>query len=148
MTTTILRRIRSHCLPVGNWGQSTGECMDFEHEGNRSGQSARQYWARGERVPVTGSCSYEMNEPLAEDSTVIHQGEALLMNISSGGMLLLMEHAPEVEQVLEVRLPTSIKVATTPTLVEARWRREIPIGSFGRRYLVGVRFLIGSNPLE
>lgn len=146
--TTIRHRIHARCLPVLNCRQSMEGRMDSEHEANRSGQSARQFLHRGERVSITGSCSYEMNEPLAEDSTVIHQGEALLMNISSGGMLLLMEHAPAVEQVLEVRLPTSIKVATTPTLVEARWRREIPIGSFGRRYLVGVRFLIGSNPLE
>ncbi len=147
MTTTTLRRVHSHGLTVANCRQGTGERMNSEHEGSRAGQSARQYWARGERVPVTGSCAYEMNEPLAEDSTVIHQGEALLMNISSGGMLLLMEHAPVVEQVIEVRLPRSIKVSTTPTLVEARWLREIPIGSLGRRYLVGVRFLNGSNPL-
>jgi hypothetical protein len=72
-----------------------------------------------------------------------NSGKALSLNISSGGMLLLMDHAPEVEQVLKVLVPTPTSSAGTPTLAEVRWTRKLPFGSQRNdgAYFVGLKFL-------
>jgi hypothetical protein len=57
-------------------------------------------------------------------------------------MLLLMEHAPHVEQVLKVIVPTPTNAAGTPTLAEVRWTRKLPFGtSNDGAYFVGLKFL-------
>lgn len=96
-----------------------------------------------ERVALLRPIPYEMT-PLAQDPAAsTRQGKALSVNISTGGMLLLMDQAPAVEQVLKVYVPTPTAVAETPTLAEVRWTREIPfvnrngIGPF----FVGLRFM-------
>lgn len=96
-----------------------------------------------ERVALLRPIPYEMT-PLAQDPAAsMQQGKALSVNISSGGMLLLMDRAPAVEQVLKVYVPTPTAAAETPTLAEVRWTREIPfvksngIGPF----FVGLRFM-------
>jgi hypothetical protein len=58
-------------------------------------------------------------------------------------MLVLMDQALDVEQVLKVYVPTPISLAETPTLAEVRWTRKLP---FGRNngttpYLVGLKFM-------
>lgn len=70
-------------------------------------------------------------------------GKALSLNISSGGMLVLMDHAPEVEQVLKVLVPTPTSSAGTPTLAEVRWTRKLPFGASRNdgAYFVGLKFL-------
>jgi hypothetical protein len=96
-----------------------------------------------------GFVPYDMREWLGEDSIVIHQGEALSLNISAGGMLLMMDQAPPAQQVFELHMPAST-VVKVPTLVEVCWTRAVPIEDYGKRYLVGVKFLSGlsSNPKE
>lgn len=96
-----------------------------------------------ERVALLRPIPYEMT-PLAQDPAAsTQQGKALSVNISSGGMLLLMDRAPAVEQVLKVYVPTPTAVAETPTLAEVRWTREIPFvnsNGFGP-FFVGLRFM-------
>jgi hypothetical protein len=58
-------------------------------------------------------------------------------------MLVLMDQAPEVEQVLKVFVPTPVTVAETPTLAEVRWTRRLPFGAntvLGP-FLVGLKFM-------
>ena len=52
-------------------------------------------------------------------------------------------HAPEVEQVLKVLVPTPTSSAGTPTLAEVRWTRKLPFGSSRSdgAYFVGLKFL-------
>jgi hypothetical protein len=71
------------------------------------------------------------------------EGKALSLNISSGGMLVLMEQAPDVNQVLKVNVPTPVTVAETPTLAEVRWARRVPFGKGigDGPYLVGLKFM-------
>jgi hypothetical protein len=71
------------------------------------------------------------------------EGKALSLNISSGGMLVLMEQAPDVNQVLKVNVPTPVTVAETPTLAEVRWARRVPFGNGigDGPYLVGLKFM-------
>ena len=56
-------------------------------------------------------------------------------------MLLLMEHAPRVERVVRVHVPTPVSHAKTPTLAEVRWVRQLPFAGGGTLWFVGMRFL-------
>src|SRR5438034_11128926 len=102
-----------------------------------------------ERIAFMGSCSYEISDFLGDESIAIHQGEAVAMNISAGGMLLFMDQAPPLEHVFLLRVPGS-DIVKSPTLVEVCWTRAIPIEDYDTRYLVGVKFLSGlsSTPKE
>lgn len=88
--------------------------------------------------------------PIPYETTVLEgseagrgEGRALSLNISSGGMLLLMEQALEIDQVLKVYVPTPISLAETPTLAEVRWTRRLPFGrgAGAGPYLVGLKFM-------
>ena len=85
-------------------------------------------------------CPYEIIESLGDDAIAIHQGEALSVNISRGGMLLLMDQNPPVQHVFKIQMPASTK-GKSPGLVEVCWTRQIPIEDYDSRYLVGVKFL-------
>jgi hypothetical protein len=84
-----------------------------------------------------------MTTPVDEPSVSTHHGKALSVNISSGGMLILMDQAPAVEQVMKVYVPTPITAAETPTLAEVRWTRKLPFGrnNGGGPYFVGLKFI-------
>ena len=69
------------------------------------------------------------------------RGRALLLNISSGGLLFLMKEAPELDQVLKVDVPTPIDDTKTPTLAEVRWVRKVPFFTPQGVQMVGVKFL-------
>jgi c-di-GMP-binding flagellar brake protein YcgR len=96
-----------------------------------------------ERVALLRPIPYEMTSPVDDPVARTRQGKALSVNISNGGMLLLMDQAPAIEQVLKVFVPTPITMAETPTLAEVRWTRKLP---FGRNngtgtYFVGLKFM-------
>jgi c-di-GMP-binding flagellar brake protein YcgR len=97
-----------------------------------------------ERVALLRPVPFEMTTQVDGRSTAVTNGKALSLNISNGGMLVLMDHAPEIEQVLKVLVPTPTSLAGTPTLAEVRWTRRIP---FGRQaghgtYFVGLKFIL------
>lgn len=94
-----------------------------------------------DRVAMLRPILYEMTRPADQAAQSGREGKALSLNISSGGMLLLMEQAPPVEQVLKVFVPTPVTVAETPTLAEVRWARRVPFGKGVGPYLVGLKFM-------
>jgi hypothetical protein len=99
--------------------------------------------SHSERAALLRPILYDMTTPVENPAASTHSGKALSLNISSGGMLVLMDQAPNVEQVLKVYVPTPISLAETPTLAEVRWTRKLP---FGRNngtgpYFVGLKFL-------
>ena len=96
-----------------------------------------------ERMSLLRTIPYEMTIPVDDPSVPAHQRKALSVNISNRGMLILMDEAPAIEQVMKVYVPTPITAADTPTLAEVRWARELP---FGRNndagpYFVGLKFM-------
>ncbi len=103
-----------------------------------------------ERIALMREIPYETTQPVeieVEESLNLHrgleeQGKALSVNISSGGMLLLMDRAPEVDQVLRVYVPTAVNRASIPTLAEVRWVREVPFPECNGLYFVGVKFIL------
>ncbi len=76
------------------------------------------------------------------DRVLAERGKALSLNISPGGMLLLSDKAPHIEQVLRINVPTVAGPATVPTLAEVRWVRPVPFPGQHGLHFVGVRFLI------
>ena len=95
-----------------------------------------------ERVALLRPIPYEMTSSMEEPSAPADGGKALSVNISSGGMLVLMEQAPAIEQVMKVYVPTPTSVAGTPTLAEVRWTRKLPFGKTnGGAYFVGLKFM-------
>lgn len=98
-----------------------------------------------ERVTLLRQIPYELTAPIEPEPLVVRhgQGKALSVNISSGGMLLLMERALEVEQVLKVHVPTPSSLAEAPTLAEVRWTRKIPFAwqNGNGLYFVGLKFM-------
>lgn len=97
-----------------------------------------------ERVALLRPIPYEVTAPVEGETASVGEGRALSINISSGGMLVLMELAPEVEQVLKVFVPTPVMVAETPTLAEVRWTRRLPFGKTSENgaYFVGLKFIL------
>jgi hypothetical protein len=99
--------------------------------------------SHSERAALLRPILYEMTAPEAGNGKLAKGGKALSLNISSGGMLVLMDQAPVIEQVLKVYVPTPITIAETPTLAEVRWTRKIPIGNSSSHatYFVGLKFI-------
>ena len=98
-----------------------------------------------ERTPFMEYYPYELSESLWDDVIAIHNGDALSVNRSREGMLLLMDQCPPVKQVFEIQVPASARGKIT-RLVEVCWTRQLPIEeTLSRRYLVGVKFLLGHD---
>ena len=96
-----------------------------------------------ERVALLRQISCEMTSSGQGSSYAAKGGRALSLNISSGGMLILMDQAPAIEQVLKIHVPTPVAIAETPTLAEVRWTRKLPLGrsSGNGIYFVGLKFM-------
>jgi hypothetical protein len=96
-----------------------------------------------ERVALLRPIPYEMTTMAEDPATSVRIGKALSVNISSGGMLVLMDQAPAVEQVLKVFVPTPTTGAEIPTLAEVRWTRKVPFGknNGGAPFFVGLKFM-------
>lgn len=99
--------------------------------------------SHSERAALLRPIPYEMTAPMDNPTSSVLGGKALSLNISNGGMLVLMDHAPDIEQVLKVYVPTPITIAETPTLAEVRWTRKLPFGkpNGNGAYFVGLKFM-------
>ena len=100
---------------------------------------------RIDRFPMLRPVSYERTEAFSEAGRLEghegHNGMALSINVSSGGMCLLMDWLPGPQEVLRVPVPMPIAMMKTPTLAEVRWKSPVPLGQNGL-YIVGVKFVL------
>ena len=99
--------------------------------------------SHNERAALLRPILYEITTPIEDPTASTHSGKALSLNISSGGMLVLMDHVPAIEQVMKVYVPTPITCAETPTLAEVRWTRRLPFSRPNGEgaYFVGLKFM-------
>ena len=118
--------------------------------GNRETAVTSNHWdwpivsnhqKHSERVALLRPITYELTAPLDQEAPAPRRGKALSLNISSGGMLLLMEQPPTVEQVVKIKVPTPLALAETPTLAEVRWVRPAPFPTDADVSFVGLKFL-------
>ena len=107
--------------------------------------SKRQH---NERLALLREISYEETNLIGEeaedanqDAITAERGKALSLNISSGGMLFLMERAPELDRVFRIQVPTPVTEAKIPTLAEVRWTRNVPLPVYNGLYFVGLKFI-------
>jgi hypothetical protein len=94
------------------------------------------------RMDYRCRCSYEVVEAIDEELAFIKQGEAFALNRSVGGMLLIMGHALQVTQLIEVHTSHS-RWGRAANVYEIRWDRPIEVESLGNLYLVGCRRIFG-----
>jgi hypothetical protein len=99
--------------------------------------------SHSERAALLRPILYEITTSVETPAAATHCGKALSLNISGGGMLVLMDQAPAIEQVMKVYVPTPITAAETPTLAEVRWTRKLPFGKSNGNgaYFVGLKFM-------
>jgi len=72
-----------------------------------------------------------------------HRGEAASVNMSAGGMLLLMPYTPRLQQIFEIHAPASLtREEKKPSLVEVRWIRRISNDEGKSIFFVGVKFVL------
>ena len=99
--------------------------------------------SHSERAALLRPILYEMTTPVEGLAASTHSGKALSLNISNGGILVLMDQVPPIDQVMKVYVPTPISLAETPTLAEVRWTRRLPFGKNNGNgaYFVGLKFM-------
>ncbi len=88
------------------------------------------------------SISYEIPAWPENERYTSQQGRALSLNVSSGGILLLIDRALDVHQVLKIFVPSVLDIAQTPTLGEVRWMRAVPFDVTDRLFFVGLKFVL------
>lgn len=98
---------------------------------------------RDRRMSMMRLIDYEMIES-GQSSDGCNKGEAILVNLGRGGMLLLLDREFPVDRVLRVAMLTPIPQVTIPTMVDVRWTRKAPqsVAKDKPFYFVGVRFLL------
>jgi len=98
--------------------------------------------------PILYHVLYDMDTFLEQESPKPHaprERKGLSLNVSSDGMLLLMDHQLKVNQVLKIHVPTPVSMAETPTLAEVRWTRKLPFQTFYAIYFVGLKFVLSET---
>ena len=108
------------------WSRPTGE----QQHGDRFALMRLVRYERGASLPPEQWAG-------ADD----RQDAGLMVNFSRGGLCLLTEQAPTVEEVLRVLVPGSVPVACSRTYAQVRWVRPLPFGD-ETIYAVGVQFVL------
>lgn len=106
-----------------------------------SAEQHSERYALTRPIPFETIAAIQEDESLENQLIVEQKGKALSINISSGGMLVMMDRAPTIGQVLKVLVPTPVHLARTPTLAEVRWTRKLPFVQEEGLHFVGLKFL-------
>ncbi len=111
----------------------------------------RQQWAEWsqvagaqhhfDRFPLMRPVQYELSAAREAHGLALPEGAGITVNVSSGGLCLLLDWAPPVQEVLRVHVPMPATLTQTPTLAEVRWVRPLPFADNGA-YFVGLKFLL------
>jgi hypothetical protein len=96
------------------------------------------------RFAVRTPCVYEWVVEHGSDAATI-LGKAYSLNVSSDGILLLLDQKPQSRQVLSLQNP-ALQRQRSLTLFEVRWSTHLPVGTTHPRYLVGCRLASGRFP--
>ncbi len=97
---------------------------DLHQESNPSVQQGwdwpifQTHQNHAERVALLRPIPYELSLPHGDVGAKVLYGRALSLNISSWGMLILMDQEPVLDQVMKVLVPTPIALAE-----RLRWRK-------------------------
>ena len=120
---------------------SKGGSKDPSQRLTQSGASGQRERRKDQRVPLLRHYPYELSKIAGNETVEFTGGITLSLNISSGGMLLLMPGAPAERKPFELQALSLTEGGRGRRLVEVCWTRELPVGVDVDVYLVGVRFL-------
>lgn len=96
------------------------------------------------RFPVRTPCLYGWTQERRQEVPII-SGKAHSLNISSGGILLLLDQKPEGGQLLALHNP-ALQPQRASSLFEVRWTAELPAGPQQPCCLVGCHLAFGRFP--
>jgi hypothetical protein len=96
------------------------------------------------RFTVRTPCTYELIEERSHEPIVI-PGKAYSLNVSSEGILLLLDREPQGRQLLAIQNP-ALQRQPAVTLFEVRWATSLPLGTTQKQYLVGCHLTFGRFP--
>ncbi len=103
------------------------------------------YPSRPERLFANWVIPYEMIRPADLPVRESIRGTAVSVNVCSGGMLVVMDHRPEIDQVIKVSIPTRISTIAIDALAQVRWAEQIDFPPFAASYRVGLKFLFSPS---
>lgn len=95
------------------------------------------------RFAIRTRCLYELVDG-ADGNATSPLGEAFSLNLSSDGILLLLDRKPQDRQLVAMRNPALQQ--RTVTLFEVRWLRRLPVGTTHQRYMAGCHLTFGRFP--
>ena len=96
------------------------------------------------RFAVRTPCAYKLMEEHGSGASTL-LGKAYSLNVSSDGILLLLDQQPQSRQLLSLQNP-ALQRQHSLTLFEVRWSTRLPVGTTHPRYLVGCRLAFGRFP--
>ncbi len=99
-------------------------------------------WNERDRHPLMQMVQIERSTlRVVEDELPISNLTGLTVNVSSGGLCLLVDWFPKLGEILRVHLPLATVGAKTPTLADVRWVRPLPFEASGL-IMVGLKFIV------
>jgi len=96
------------------------------------------------RFAVRSPCNYELIEGQGHEALTI-RGKAYSLNVSAGGILLLLDRKPQTKQLVAIYNPSLQQHHAVPRF-EVRWSTPLPVGKTHERYLVGCHLTFGHFP--
>lgn len=96
------------------------------------------------RFAVRTPCLYVLDGNQHRATPTI-SGKAHSLNVSSGGILLLLDQQPQTGQVLSLQNP-ALQSQQRISLFEVRWTTSLPLGTQQGCYLVGCHLAFGNFP--
>lgn len=72
-------------------------------------------------------------------------GLGLTVNVSTGGLCLIIDRAPVFRELMRVQVPMPGTLVRTPTLAEVRWVRPVRLredSTGDSAYFVGLQFML------
>ncbi len=98
-----------------------------------------------ERIELGLACSYMMQESVDKERLEFHEGVGTVLNMSRGGaMLLLLDTATRLDQIIQVHL-FHPRTDQTISLLQVLWTRP---AETRKDYLAGCKFLFGPYSLS
>lgn len=94
------------------------------------------------RLDCREICEYEVFDANCWDAGLLERGQAVALNRSEGGILLLIPRAVLVTQLVEVQMDLSRR-GHVSGIYEVRWMRPIRVKATSYLYLLGARLVFG-----
>jgi len=112
------------------------------HELNPTAASAEQSRSRPNRLPFLRFITYGLSASNTFDGD-LRKSQAAAINVSEGGLCLLVHGALQETDIIRVDLPLADVSTTSATLAEVKWRKPVPWSLPEEpQYFVGVQFLL------